>query len=111
MITPKNKYSTSVNRTKLYRIEPTWHKEQLSPENNNFLASARISLTYKILATNKIGIQSTSIGKTGKNELKRLALTKRGKTSNDRRMTKTSIAVKIIYAIDKFKLNSMFGYW
>jgi hypothetical protein len=82
----------------------------LSPENNNLLASAKISLTYKILATNKIGIQSTSIGKTGKNELKRLALTKRGNISNDLLMTNTSIAVRIIYAIDKFTLNSMFGY-
>jgi hypothetical protein len=26
-------------------------------------------------------------------------------------MTNTSIAVRIIYAIDKFTLNSMFGYW
>ena len=74
---------------------------QLSPEKNTPLASARMSLTYKILAANKIGTQSISMGKVGAKDVKRLALIISGTKSNLLLRTKTSIAVSKIYAIDK----------
>lgn len=63
------------------------------------------------MAANKIGNQSTSMGRGGSKEVKRLALTIRGIKSNDLLMTKTSIAVNTIYATDRLKLKAALGYW
>ena len=92
-------------------MPPSWQNTQLSPEKINLLASPKISLTYNILAANKIGSQSTSIGNGGKNELNKLALIIIGTMSKDLLMMNTSIAVSTISAIAKRRLNLAYGYW